>query len=104
MKQAEKIRKRANREYLRLFKEMHGCSVCDEKRAICLDFHHKDPKNKRFSLSDADTYGIKSIEAEIAKCVLVCANCHRALHAEDIMRGLIKARTKEEILPLFDLI
>jgi hypothetical protein len=50
-----------------------------------LHFHHIDPKTKSFTVSDAfarKTYSQEEVEAEIKKCVLVCANCHTEIHAE----------------------
>ena len=99
----DKLRHRRNKEYIRLYKQSRCCEQCGEARAVCLDFHHKEPDTKRFGLTGAETYSIAAIDAEMRKCVLVCANCHRVLHAEDIRLGLGKAEDKE-ILPLFDLL
>lgn len=52
-----------------------------------LEFHHKDPNSKDFSLSHVKlTTFNQTIIDELDKCVLVCANCHREIHA-----GLRKA-------------
>jgi hypothetical protein len=50
------------------------------------DFHHRDAEDKTFALSN----GARSLEArrvEAAKCDMLCANCHRRLHAFDSPRG-----------------
>lgn len=60
-----------------------GCSRCPEKDPCCLDFHHEDPKIKKFALAVAawkHTSEAKVI-GELAKCVVLCANCHRKEHA-----------------------
>lgn len=51
----------------------------------CLEFHHKDPSKKEVTLSRAVNNGwsIERMEKEIAKCVVLCANCHRKLHYEE---------------------
>lgn len=59
------------------------CRGCDrEFAASTFEFHHLDAGTKDFSISDD---GIprpwERITAELAKCVLVCANCHREIHA-----------------------
>lgn len=90
------------RSYIRLYKESHCCEVCGEARTVCLDFHHRDPDSKKFSLSDAETYSIARIDKEIKKCILVCANCHRVIHADDVRAGVAKAQEKD--YPLFDLL
>ncbi len=47
-----------------------------------LDFHHRDPKKKDFGLAVKGlTRSWEKIQKEIDKCVLVCANCHREIHA-----------------------
>ena len=45
----------------------------------CMDFDHRDPKTKLFDVSRAAVSGsgLESVKEEIAKCDLVCANCHR---------------------------
>ena len=44
-----------------------------------MDFDHRDPATKEFSVSSAAHHGIgwDRILAEIEKCDIVCANCHR---------------------------
>lgn len=44
--------------------------------AVCMDFDHVRGE-KSFSVSRAGTRGLDSVLAEIAKCEVVCANCHR---------------------------
>ena len=74
--------KKANHDYIRSYKEYHKCSECDEGRAVCLDLHHIHPHLKSFELSTVKTHSIGSIDAELNKCVVLCANCHRLRHAE----------------------
>ena len=71
-----------NREFIEQYKKNYKCKFCSEARPQALDFHHKDPEMKRakVSLLVKDGYSIKTIEAEIAKCEVICANCHRVLH------------------------
>ena len=43
-----------------------------------MEFHHLDPTLKMFGLGQGRfREGRERILAEIAKCVLLCANCHR---------------------------
>lgn len=43
-----------------------------------MDFDHRDKKEKKFNLAAGHTRaGIELLLAEIAKCDVVCANCHR---------------------------
>ncbi|MFZ1721883.1 MAG: hypothetical protein WAU07_05255 [Microgenomates group bacterium] len=59
------------------------CRICGYKRVItALEFHHKDQTQKDFGLSQRGlTRSWEKIKIEIAKCILVCANCHREIHA-----------------------
>ena len=68
--------------YLDDLKRSAGCSRCTERDAICLLFHHSDPGTKLFDLALAygGRHGIERINAEIAKCEILCANCHRKHH------------------------
>lgn len=59
-----------------------GCDVCGESDPDVLDFHHRNPAEKLFNLSGANLGKSKEkLDAEFAKCVVLCANCHRRVHA-----------------------
>lgn len=59
------------------------CSKCKRRYPIAVyDLHHRDPSTKEFAVSNQ--IGNRSLDellAEARKCDLLCANCHRALHA-----------------------
>lgn len=59
------------------------CMLCGyNKYAGALDFHHIDEKNKQFGLSTRGlTRSWEKTRNEAEKCILVCANCHREIHA-----------------------
>lgn len=62
------------------------CQRCGYNRyAGALDFHHRDPGQKDFSLSNAALTSFEKVKAELDKCDLLCANCHREEHAR--LRG-----------------
>lgn len=53
------------------------CMDCRRKYPpYVMQFDHRDPKQKRFQVAMMVTRPIPVILAEIAKCDLVCANCH----------------------------
>ena len=54
------------------------CIICGYKRYNgALDFHHLDPKTKKFSLSVKGLcYSWETIMLEAKKCVVLCKNCH----------------------------
>ena len=59
------------------------CMICGYDRCLeALDFHHIDPKKKDFGSSEKGmTRSWEKIKNEVDKCVLICANCHREVHA-----------------------
>lgn len=70
-------------EYIERRKAEIGCNICGESHPGCLDFHHREPADKEVDVSRiAHDHGwsIERIEAEITKCDVLCANCHRKLH------------------------
>ena len=87
-KAARKIRRKV---WLTGLKSNLCCRVCGEQRLVCLDFHHIDPTTKKHCISRMHAhYSQEKIEQEIAKCEVLCANCHRVLHygAEDGAREI----------------
>jgi hypothetical protein len=70
------------------------CVDCGEKfDTCCMDFDHKDGSKKRFNIGTmfAHHYSMDLIKEELAKCELVCANCHR-IRTRDRRTGTIKQR------------
>ena len=60
------------------------CQRCGEGDPACLDFHHRNPDEKERAVGEMITYGygVAKLEAEIEKCDVLCANCHRREHYE----------------------
>lgn len=59
------------------------CICCGYDRCqAALDFHHLDASQKEFGISlDGITRSWERVQKELDKCVLVCSNCHREIHA-----------------------
>jgi hypothetical protein len=53
------------------------CVDCFESRLPCLDFDHVRGKKLRNISEMCGRYSWNTIEAEIKKCEIRCANCHR---------------------------
>lgn len=70
---------KAVREFLQSYLREHPCIDCGESDLVVLDFDHKDPSLKVFHVAAAVNRKLKleSIKAEIEKCDVRCANCHR---------------------------
>ena len=66
------------RHILDAIKVEAGCVDCGynaDPRA--LDFDHKDTSDKTFNLAKGQKYSMAVMMAEVAKCDVRCANCHR---------------------------
>lgn len=56
------------------------CGICNLVfPTYIFEFHHINPKDKKFSLSGGPTIGKDKIANEAKKCIMVCANCHRLI-------------------------
>lgn len=54
------------------------CMDCGQSYPPCvMDFDHRPGEEKLFNLGRVGAYGKASLLAEMAKCDVVCANCHR---------------------------
>lgn len=74
-----------------------GCVKCGYSKCIeSLDFHHKDPEEKEYTISQMirSHRSQEDIDEEMKKCVVLCANCHREFHFLERTKGL----TIEEFL------
>jgi hypothetical protein len=56
---------------------------CGEKNPVVLEFDHIQDKKCDISRMLANGLSIKTIKAEISKCEVRCANCHRRKTAKD---------------------
>jgi ADP-heptose:LPS heptosyltransferase len=68
--------------YLNIIKKYKlACVRCGyNEHAVALDFDHLDPSKKNFTIATAaslTTITEKLLLEEIAKCQVLCANCHR---------------------------
>ncbi|WP_254839356.1 homing endonuclease associated repeat-containing protein [Natronomonas marina] len=60
-----------------------GCERCDEDDPAVLDFHHvTEDKNASIARMVADGRPKADVESEMARCRVLCANCHRREHFE----------------------
>ena len=85
--QAKVKRRRRTAHYrmrglLRKIKAASVCQECGESHDACLVFHHEDPSKKDMDVCVLASYTSSEsrLRAEIAKCICLCANCHRKLH------------------------
>jgi transposase len=80
----DRVSRRRRNIKLTLVAEAGGrCALCGYARCTAaLHFHHVDPSSKQFHLSmQGVTRSMAAARAEMAKCVLLCANCHAEVEA-----------------------
>jgi len=77
-------------------KEKNGCCKCGESAPVCLEFHHMDFNEKDFGLDvhSASKHSCEKIMKEIAKCMVLCSNCHKKEHAKNGKQGYIEMQSK----------
>lgn len=79
---ASRIRRRSHRRPRLDELKSVPCADCGGSfPSVCMDFHHLDESTKKFSIGNSvGNLTWDSILAEAAKCVVICANCHRIRH------------------------
>ena len=90
---AKKKRGFERRQYL-LDLAGNCCCLCGFAEKYALEFHHVG--KKRFTLS-SNVLGMIADEklnlSEFARCVLLCSNCHKGIHAKVIKLEVVKDET-----------
>ena len=59
------------------------CSICGYNKYIgALEFHHLNPEEKDFGIgAKGYTRSFSRVKEELDKCICVCSNCHKEIHA-----------------------
>ena len=86
------VKRKNMQSFFNKVKSENKCCFCSEDNPICLDFHHLFDKLDGVS-ELINKHSFKKAKLEIQKCVVVCANCHRKIHA-----GLLDCSNKTPIL------
>jgi 5-methylcytosine-specific restriction endonuclease McrA len=75
--------KEQNRTRLLGYLREHPCVGCGETNLVVLEFDHL--RDKRWNIASMIVGGFpwSTIESEIAKCQILCANCHRIKTARE---------------------
>ena len=81
---AQTSRKWELKRWLETYKKNQHCGRCGYKDYRALEFHHLEGTDKEFNVGEMCHQGlaVATITAEIAKCEVLCANCHRIEHYE----------------------
>ena len=85
------IYKDRNRQFVLEYLKSHPCVDCGEVDPVVLEFDHKLDKENLISEMVTNS-SLQKIQAEIAKCEVRCANCHRRKTAKDFNYYTWKAK------------
>lgn len=73
------------------------CEKCGyNKNLAAFDFHHKDSSQKESQLDirKLSNSTMEWIMKEFEKCLVLCANCHREIHNEDLILEQVRKEVK----------
>lgn len=64
------------------------CERCGyDRNPKALEFHHKEPDKKDYTVAKLKNASLPKILKEIEKCLLLCSNCHKEVHDELWKKG-----------------
>lgn len=101
------VRKQRRREYIRerrrkidelldAIKFKEKCHFCRIDNPTVLQFHHLNEEGKEkengIATMRADLWSEGKILHEVAKCIVVCANCHLMLHEGELVYSPVAER------------
>lgn len=74
-----KPHRQAKKDYVLRYMMDNGCEECGERHPACLEFDHIDQSTKRDTVTRMlhTNYSLDTVKEEMAKCRLLCSNCHR---------------------------
>ena len=73
-----RFRQQARRRHVQVYKQLKGCTDCGyNAHWAALDFDHVRGEKLFTVAQQIGKVGTDKLWAEIAKCEVVCANCHR---------------------------
>jgi ferredoxin len=91
---AKRARQRRLRAHVLDFLREHRCVDCGERDPVVLEFDHVGDKTAAIAALVSATASVAAIDAEIARCEVVCANCHRRRTAR---RGPWRRADRDEL-------
>ena len=90
VKERAEAAREAAREYVYQYLLSHPCEECGETDPRVLEFHHVGQKDMAITRMVTGGFSIERIKAEISKCTVYCANCHRKITVEQ--RGWFRGK------------
>jgi hypothetical protein len=94
LREYDRKRYEKNAARIAAIKTERGCDRCGQSDPIVLQFHHRDPEQKSAAVPMLCGFSWKKLAEEVAKCSVLCANCHAIEHYEE--RHLPRDKRKRE--------
>jgi hypothetical protein len=87
VKAKTKANKEKARQKWRDYKATLACVQCGENHPATFDFHHvvREPDNKKVNRLLANSNYKAALKEIEERCIVLCANCHRKLHHEELL-------------------
>ena len=84
-KENQKRNKTRALDYIQSVKEKSRCQLCGNSNPIVMEFHHRNPDEKKMAISNMakNRYSNENIQKEMDKCDILCSNCHRIHHHQE---------------------
>lgn len=74
----KQARRKQNHTWLFNYLKNHPCEHCGEADPVVLEFDHLDPADKSANIGNMrGSWSLSRLQAEVAKCRVLCANCHK---------------------------
>jgi 5-methylcytosine-specific restriction endonuclease McrA len=77
------VQRKRRKLFSALIDEQMGtkCWICGYDRSrSAMHLHHVDPASKSFAVGGSEGRSFEKVKAELAKCALLCSNCHCEVH------------------------
>lgn len=84
IRETNEERRKRNLLWLYAYLESHPCEQCGEPDILVLDFDHIDPSKKLYTVTNPNLFSLKRLQEEVAKCRVLCSNCHRRHTAKQL--------------------
>ena len=75
---------RKTRKYVWDYLTTHPCVDCGESDPVVLEFDHRGDKEFNIGSALVTAISVDRLAAEVAKCDVRCANCHRRKSSESL--------------------
>ena len=97
-KRIPRARKRRRNKIAALDYKQGKCQICGYDKCVrALEFHHVNPEEKKFTISQGLEKHWPTLKREVDKCILVCKNCHTEAHSGLVCQDYMEQLLEEDL-------